>query len=157
LLFSNLNMMICKFRRSFLSLALVFTLSPLFAAETPAASTAVAPSNALPTELKPGPEAGKIAFVTTYMLEKLQYLQHDFDSTMSAKLFDGYLSALDPQHIHFLQSDLDEFGAYRTNLAGLMMRRTGVSDTRPAYVIFDRYKDRLKEHVDYVDQLLKTE
>jgi carboxyl-terminal processing protease len=143
--------MICKFGRSVLLLSLVFTLSPLRAAEAPA------PTNSAPAVLRPGPDAGKIAFFTTYMLEKLQYLQHDFDSTMSAKLFDGYLSALDPQHIHFLQSDLDEFAAYRTNLGGLLMRRTGVSDTRPAYVIFDRYKDRLKEHVDYVDQLLKTE
>jgi carboxyl-terminal processing protease len=150
-------MMICKFRRSLLSLALIFTLSPLYAAETPAANTAIASSNSIPAELKPGPDAGKIAFVTAYMLEKLQYLQHPFDATMSAKLFDGYLSALDPQHIHFLQSDLNEFALYRTNLNRLTMRRTGVADTQPAYVIFFRYVDRLKEHVDYVDQLLKTE
>ena len=143
--------MICKFGRSVLLLALIFSLSPLRAAEAPA------PTNSAPADLKPGPDAGKIAFVTTYMLEKLQYLQHDFDSTMSARLFDGYLTALDPQHIHFLQSDLDEFSAYRTNLSRLMLRRTGVSDTRPAYQIFERYMDRLKEHVDYVDQLLKTE
>jgi len=144
--------MICKFGRSILLLPLVFTWSsPLLAAEAPAAS------NAAPVELKPGPEAGKIAFVTTYMLEKLQYLQQNFDSTMSAKLFDGYTSALDPQHLHFLQSDMDEFAGYRTNLSRFMMKRTGISDTRPAYEIFSRYMDRLKEHVDYVDQLLKTE
>ena len=76
---------------------------------------------------------------------------------MSARLFDGYLSALDPQHLHFLQSDLNEFSAYRTNLNRLTIRRTGVADTRPAYEIFYRYMDRLKEHVDYVDELLKTE
>jgi carboxyl-terminal processing protease len=153
LLFSDLNAMIRKFGRFVLLLSLVFPLSPLRAAEALAA-----PTNSAPAALKPGPDAGKIAFYTTYMLEKLQYLQHDFDSTMSARLFDGYLTALDPQHMHFLQSDLDEFAAYRTNLTGLMMpRRTGVSDTRPAYVIFERYMDRLKEHVDYVDQSLKTE
>ena len=147
--------MICKFGRSVLLLALVVTLSsPLLAAETPAASSG---TNSAPEDLKPGPEAGKIAFVTTYMLEKLQYLQQTFDPTMSAKLFDGYLSALDPQHLHFLQSDLDEFGGYRTNLDRLMLKRSMVADTRPAYVIFSRYIDRLKEHVNYVDQLLKTE
>jgi len=146
--------MICKFGRSVLLLSLVFTLSsPLLAADAPAAKG----TNAAPTELKPGPDAGKIAFVTTYMLEKLQYLQTNFDSTMSAKLFDGYLSALDPQHLHFLQSDLDEFAGYRTNLDRLMSKKTMFADTRPAYVIFSRYMDRLKEHIDYVDQLLKTE
>jgi carboxyl-terminal processing protease len=147
--------MICKFGRSVLLLGLVVSLSsPLLAAEKPAASSG---TNSAPEDLKPGPEAGKIAFVTTFMLEKLQYLQTNFDSTMSAKLFDGYLSALDPQHLHFLQSDLDEFAGYRTNLDRLMLKRSMVADTRPAYVIFSRYIDRLKEHVNYVDQLLKTE
>ncbi len=37
------------------------------------------------------------------------------------------------------------------------MRRTGVADTRPAYEIFYRYMDRLRQHVAYVDELLKTE
>jgi carboxyl-terminal processing protease len=146
--------MICKFGRSVLLLSLVFTLSsPLLAAETSAA----AGTNSSPVDLKPGPEAGKIAFVTAVLLEKIQYLQQPLDPTMSAKLFDGYLSALDPQHIHFLQSDLDEFAGYRTNLDRMMMKANRMSDTRPAYVIFSRYMDRLKEHVDYVDQLLKTE
>jgi len=157
LLFSNLNIMICKFRRFLLSLALVFTLSPLYAAETSAPSTAAAPANSVSAELKPGPEAGKIAYITALMLEKLQYLQHPFDATMSARLFDGYLSALDPQHLHFLQSDLNEFALYRTNLPSLTVKHPPLADTRPAYVIFERYVDRLKEHVDYVDQLLKTE
>lgn len=142
--------MICKYGRSLLLLALVFALSPL-RAEIPAART-----NSAPADLRPSPDAGKIAYVTTLMLERLQYLQHEFDSTMSAKLFDGYLTALDPQHLHFLQSDLNEFSAYRTNLSALMTKKTG-ADTRPAYVIFERYMDRLKDHVDYVDQQLKTE
>ena len=149
--------MICKLRRSLLLFALVFALSPLHAAETTVASPTTAPSNSLPAELKPGPDAGKIAFVTALLMGKWEYLQHPFDATMSAKLFDGYLSALDPQHLHFLQSDLDEFSLYRTNLSRLTLQRTEVANTRPAYEIFYRYMDRLKEHVDYVDQLLKTE
>jgi len=142
--------MIRKFGRSILLLSLVFALSPLRAAESPAAASST------PAILRPGPDAGKIALVTTAFLEQGQYLQHEFDSTMSAKMFDGYLSALDPQHLHFLQSDLNEFAIYRTNLPPLMRRNTG-ADTRPAYQIFERYLERLKDHVDYVDQLLKTE
>lgn len=142
--------MICKFGRSVLLLALVFSLSPLRAAETSAAT------NSAPADLRPGPDAPKIAYITTLMLERLQYLQHDFDATMSARLFDGYLGALDPQHLHFLQSDVNEFSAYRTNLSVLMTKKTG-ADTRPAYVMFERYMERLKAHVDYVDQELKNE
>jgi carboxyl-terminal processing protease len=125
-------------------------------ADAPATNTPPATTNSV-SDLKPGPDAGKIAFYTAYMLEKLQYLQHPFDSAMSTKVFDGYLSSLDPQHLHFLQSDLDEFAAYRTNLNWFTFHQAPLADTRPAYQIFYRYMDRLKEHVDYVDQVLKTE
>jgi len=153
--------MICKFGRAILLLAFGFKLlSPLHAAE---ASLSEAPkpgsgsTNLTPIEVKPGPDAGRIAFVTAFMLEKLEYLQHPFDTTISARLFDSYLTSLDPQHMHFLQSDLNEFSGYRTNLDRLTLNRRGVSDTRPAYEIFYRYLDRLRQHVAYVDQLLKTE
>jgi carboxyl-terminal processing protease len=153
--------MIRKFGRTLLLLALGFNLSlPLRAAETQVAaiskSTAPAPKQA-PALLKPGPDAGKIAFFTAYMLEKLEYMQHPFDATISTRLFDSYLTSLDPQHLHFLQSDVTEFSAYRTNLDRMTIKRSGVADTTPAYEIFYRYMDRLREHVAYVDELLKTE
>ena len=153
--------MICKFGRAILLLALGFNLSrPLYAADTQVAQLTKAPAastNSAPSELKPGPDAGKVAFITAYMLEKLQYLQHPFDASMSTRLFDSYLTSLDPQHLHFLQADVNEFSAYRTNLNRMTLKRNGVADTRPAYEIFYRYMDRLKQHVAYVDELLKTE
>jgi carboxyl-terminal processing protease len=153
--------MICKFGRFVLLVAFGSKLLlPLQAAETPvadAAKPARSATNSAPAILKPSADAGKVAFVTAYMLEKLEYLQHPFDATMSARLFDAYLSSLDPQHLHFLQSDLNEFAAYRTNLDRLTLKRSGVADTRPAYEIFYRYMDRLRGHVAYVDEMLKTE
>jgi len=153
--------MICKSGRFFLLLAFGSKLLlPLQAAEAPASDApkpAGSATNSAPAIVKPSPDAGKIAFVTAYMLEKLEYLQHPFDATMSARLFDSYLTSLDPQHLHFLQSDLTEFAAYRTNLDRLTLKRSGIADTRPAYELFYRYTDRLRAHVAYVDELLKTE
>jgi len=156
--------MICKFGRFILLLALGLNLSvPIYAADTQVAemtkSAAVpAATNSFRSpELKPGPDAGKVAFITAYMLEKLEYMQHPFDQMISTRLFDSYLTSLDPQHLHFLQSDLAEFAGYRTNLDRMTMRRSEVADTRPAYEIFYRYMDRLRQHVAYVDELLKTE
>ena len=114
-------------------------------------------NSAVPALLKPGPDAGRIAYVTAKMLEQLQYLHQRFDSTISARVFDAYLTSLDPQHMHFLQSDLNDFALYRTNLNRLTVNWRGSADTRPAYEIFYRYLDRLREHVAYVDELLKTE
>src|SRR5580704_8248461 len=78
------------------------------AAEVPKAS------NAAP--LAPGPNDWRIALTTARMLEEFHYLHLKFDSGLSARFFDMYINTLDPQHIHFLQSDLDEFSQYRTNL-----------------------------------------
>ncbi|HXS68133.1 MAG TPA: carboxy terminal-processing peptidase [Candidatus Polarisedimenticolia bacterium] len=154
-------MMICKFGRTFLLLALGAKLLLPLHAETQVAEISKAPSvtstNSVHEILKPGPDAGKIAFVTAFMLEKLEYLQHPFDATISERQFDAYLTSLDPQHVHFLQPDLDEFSAYRTNLSRLTIRKSGLADTSPAYVIYYRYLDRLRQHVAYVDEVLKTE
>lgn len=147
--------MIRKFGAGLLSLAIgLGLLLPLHAEETSAPQS----TNSLtPALVKPGPDAGRIAFVTAKMLEQLQYLRRPFDSTISARLFDAYLTSLDPQHLHFLQSDLNDFALYRTNLNRLTLNWRGVADTRPAYEIFYRYMDRFREHVAYVDELLKTE
>src|SRR5260370_8977525 len=103
--------------------------------------------------ISPGPADGRIAFITATMLETHQYLRQKFDDTISAKLLDRYLEALDPQHVHFLQSDLDEFERYRTTLDDL----TRNSDAKPACQIFNRFMERLQQRVAYAGDVLKTE
>lgn len=135
-------------------------LSPLRAEQTPVSGlnlSSTESTNSARPELKPSPEAGRIAYWTANLLENFQYLRRQFDPTISARLFDAYLTSLDSQHIHFLQSDLADFGSYRTNLAHLMINRNKDADTRPAYEIFSRFKERYRQHVAYVDELLKTE
>jgi carboxyl-terminal processing protease len=136
---------------------------PLRADETPAKVTVIPgtigldSTNSVHADLKPSPDSGKIAYYTAKLLEEYQYLKRPFDGSMSTRMFDAYLSSLDPQHLHFLQSDLADFAAYRTNLGKSTINLRHVADTTPAYDIFGRYMKRLKEHVDYVDELLKTE
>ncbi len=110
-------------------------------------------TNAVFHPISPGPADGRIAFVTASMLETHQYLRQKFNDTVSSKLLDRYLEALDPQHLHFLQSDLDEFERYRTTLDDL----TRSSDAKPACQIFNRFMERLQQRVAYADELLKTE
>ena len=102
-------------------------------------------------KLEPGPNDGQIAFATAGMLHRFHYLDLKFDAGVSSKFLDLYLNTLDPQHIHFLQSDLAEFEAYRSSLGELTMRQ---QDTTPAYVIFNRFMQRLEERTTYADQLL---
>lgn len=107
--------------------------------------------------LVPGPYDGAIAYVTARLLEQNHYRQHRLDDEYSEKFLERYLSALDPQHLHFTQGDITEFDAYRDRLDDLTLARRGTGDTSPAYVIFNRFLERLNERVAYVEELLKTE
>lgn len=158
--FRNLKATICKYGARILLLAFGLNLlSPLRAEETPVGPnlSGAESTNSVRPELKPGPDAGRIAYWTADLLENYQYSRLKFDPMISARLFDAYLTSLDSQHLHFLQSDLADFDKYRTNLARLTINWHHDADTRPAYEIFSRFKERFREHVAYVDELLKTE
>lgn len=96
---------------------------------------------------------GNIARLSSGILEQSQFAHHPLDAELAGKFLDRYLDRLDGSHILFVQSDLDDFAAYRTQLAR-MTRRDG--DTRPAYVIFDRYLERLAQQVAYVTNRLQN-
>jgi carboxyl-terminal processing protease len=110
-----------------------------------------------PYHVAPGPADGKIAFVTATLLQQTHFSKQPFDATVSSKFLDHYLEALDPQHLHFLQSDLAEFERYRTKLGEMTISQRRAADTRPACEIFDRFIQRFQERVAYVDELLKNE
>lgn len=105
------------------------------------------------SEIKPSPEDGGIAMVVGRLLEQGHYSQHPFDDEMSGKMLDRYLDTLDPQHVHFLQTDLDKFELYRDRLDNLTLR----GDSWPGYEIFLVFRKRLTERTEYADELLKTE
>jgi carboxyl-terminal processing protease len=112
------------------------------------------PTNA-PVQLTPGPNDGRIAYVTARLMEEYHYSQQPLDEKISEKFFDGYLETLDPQHLHFLQSDIAGFAHYRTHLDTLTVNDSGSANLKPAYEIYQRFLERLQQHVAYVDDLLK--
>ena len=107
--------------------------------------------------ISPGPEDGRIAFATAYLLEHLSFSHHPLDAKYASEFFDSYLEALDPQHLHFLQTDLADFERYRTNLDHLTITTNGQADVTPAFKIFARFIERLQQRVAYVDDLLQHE
>lgn len=111
-----------------------------------------------PFGVAPEPNDARIAYVTAQLMENFQYSQQQFDRTISEKFFDEYvggMSGLDPRHENFLQSDLDEFAHYRTNLDIYTVGDRGRANLEPAYAIYGRFKERLTQHAAYVEQLLK--
>src|SRR5277367_3135157 len=116
------------------------------AVATPQPQAAEASKASVAGPLAPGANDWRIALTTVRMLEQFHYLhltmepafanKYNYDPNLSAKFFDMYVNTLDPQHIHFLQSDLAEFSTYRTNLNALTRRE---HDTKPAFTVFNRF------------------
>ena len=125
----------------------VFLGLPVF---SPAKATATGP-------LEPGPNDGNIAYITARLLEEFHYSQLPFDKDISEKFFDGYIDIYDPQHLFFLQSDIDEFSHYRTNLDVLTLGSHGEADVTPAFEIFGRFMQRLQQRATYANDLLKRD
>ncbi|MDQ2687350.1 MAG: S41 family peptidase, partial [Armatimonadota bacterium] len=96
---------------------------------------------------------GKIALVMSMLLSSVQYAHKPFDDAVSSRLLDRYLDALDPQHIYFLQSDRTEFDQWRTTLDDLTKR----GDISPAFAIFARFQERLKQRTDWADAALQSQ
>ena len=113
--------------------------------------------NPVSTSLSPGPNDGRIAYITARLMEELHYSQQPLDAEMSKKFFDGYLETLDPRRENFLQSDIDGFSSWRTNLGALTINDSGTADLKPAFEIYRRFLERLQQHETYVEALLKQE
>jgi len=131
---------------------LAFIAPPFF----PAVASAADATNTS-ARLVPGPNDARIAYMTARLLEEFHYSQQPLDVEMSKKFFDGYVEALDPRRENFLQSDLAEFAHFRTNLDVYTIGGRNKADLTPAFEIFQRMLQRLQQHTDYVDKVLKED
>ncbi|MDC1160711.1 carboxy terminal-processing peptidase [Luminiphilus sp.] len=80
------------------------------------------------------------------VIEERHYASRRYDDGLSAQHFAAYIDALDPQRMFFDAADISEFSKWRLELdnAG----RSGNLD--PAFTIFDRYHQRLKERLESI-------
>ncbi len=107
--------------------------------------------------LSPGPNDARIAYLTPQLMENLHYSTDPLDKEISKKFFDGYIESLDPRRENFLQSDIDGFAGWRTNLDTLTVNDRGEADLTPAFQVFQRFLERQQQHETYVEELLKTD
>ncbi len=93
-----------------------------------------------------------ITRLTTSILEHSQFAHHPLDNALAGVFLDRYLDSLDAARSLFLQTDVDEFAAYRASLAE---DTRGAGDTRPAQTIFARYLERMQQQATYVADTLR--
>ena len=118
---------------------------------TAATQIAAADSQAaVPPPLKPEAQEAKAAHLAAELLSRYHYKAVPIDDALSAKAFDQYLKALDPEKLYFLQSDIDRLAVDRTLLDDAML----TEDLRAPFEIFNLYEHRVAERLTYGRSLL---
>lgn len=96
---------------------------------------------------------GQVAMHVAYMLQNHHYSKQDFDDKVSGTMLKNYLNMLDFKHIFFTQKDVTELkDEYETTLDDHVLMR----NVNPAIEIYDIYKERVKERVDFLKQALES-
>ncbi len=84
------------------------------------------------------------------ILSRYHYRKFQLNDSLSNVIFKRYLKSLDYNRIYFLQSDIDNFQKYRYQLDDDI--KTG--NVNPAFVIFNVFRDRMNERIEYAKKLL---
>lgn len=96
---------------------------------------------------------GQIAMHVAYMLQNHHYSHRDFDDAMSKDMLANFLDLLDFGHKYFTQADVDGFKEkYDSTLDDHVLMR----NISPALEVYDVYKKRVEERVEFVKKALKT-
>ncbi|QDT38795.1 carboxy terminal-processing peptidase [Stratiformator vulcanicus] len=99
-----------------------------------------------------GDETTTVKLVAS-MLERYHIKRAEIDDEASKQFFDHFIDQVDPLKSYFLQSDIDEFGKFRTQLDDLVSR----GDSSFAFVVYGRFLERMKNRVAYAEQLAESD
>ncbi len=99
---------------------------------------------------KPTLLQGKISAAHAVILSQYHYVKIPFDNTLSLRIYDSYLRALDPQKVYFLQEDIDSFNQHATLFDDYLIR----SDLEQPFLMYGQLMKRMLERFDYVEELL---
>lgn len=102
------------------------------------------------TLLRPTRKLAQESQVITSVLNQAHYRKTDLNDSLSAVIFDNYLSSLDPSKIYFLASDIEDFEEHRYELDDYL--KSG--DLTAAYEIYNTFRDRFNERMQVVDSLV---
>jgi carboxyl-terminal processing protease len=101
----------------------------------------------------PQPRHSTISRVMTSLVERSHYSRVRIDDSVSSKMLDAYIEALDGNKLYFLADDIASFERYRFGLDEAV--RSGRVD--PAFDIFALYRKRVEERIGHALSLLDKE
>jgi carboxyl-terminal processing protease len=99
----------------------------------------------------PDAQETKAAHMAAELLSRYHYKPTPLDESLSSKIFDQYLKALDSERLFFIQADIDQMAEARTKLGSEMLN----DDLARPFAIFNLYVKRAVERFGYARSLLK--
>lgn len=102
-------------------------------------------------ELKPEQQEARAAHMAAEILSRYHYKAAPLDDALSARIFDQYLKALDPERLFFVQADVDQLAADRSKLGNAILKE----DLAIPFAIFNLYQRRAAERFSYARTLLQ--
>jgi len=99
----------------------------------------------------PEPHYARIARLFARELPREHLSHRRLDDDISGRALDNFLTAFDYDRAYFLVSDVEEFEAEVKYLDDRLKR----GDVAFAYKVFDRFKERARDRVEFVNQVLE--
>ena len=107
----------------------------------------------LKSEVDSNPDKDKLLLeLLTFVLEKGHYSPATIDDTFSKGLYKDYVGALDPSKRFFLQSDIDEFSKYETELDDQLINK----DLTFFNLSYDRLMKRMEESKGIYEEIMNV-
>lgn len=97
-------------------------------------------------EIVPLKEHQRITIEIIREFKKNHYKKVAIDDMLSSKVFNRYLSDIDPSHMYFLASDIKSFEPLRFRFDDNILK----GDVAPAFSIFNKYQERLAQRLVFI-------
>jgi carboxyl-terminal processing protease len=148
------------YNSAFISVLTLFLSINVYSASTPSAtelnSVDQQSGKYLATHLLPDRAQIESSLHVARNLSLSHYRKQPINKKLSEKIYDHYLSSLDPSRLYFIQADIAEFENYRFKLDSAI--KTG--QLSPAFKIFNRYQtrviERLEKQTEFINKKLNS-
>ena len=103
------------------------------------------------TVANPDPKDKILLTILKYVLTEGHYEPHEINDAFSERIYFDFLDRLDPAKRYFLQSDIDEFSKYKTQIDDQINNE----DLTFFFTVYERFKQRANESKNYYQEILK--
>ncbi|MEI8121224.1 MAG: carboxy terminal-processing peptidase [bacterium] len=110
----------------------------------------VLPVTAASRPMAPGAQAGEVARYFEKVVPRLHLSHHPLDAGVATNALELYFTMLDYDRTFFLAADISEFRGQ----AAAQVERLHEGDVSLAFRVFERFKERVRNRVEYADGLI---